>query len=93
MGTGKRAAKILHVATKIAKSFLRFQFTSPYVKYLEEYRITNFASVVSSIGGSLGLFLGFSCFGIVWAAIEKAAENKTKDRQRIGELKIVSAKQ
>ena len=31
----------------------------------EQYLIHDFVSIVSAVGGGLGLFLGFSCFSIV----------------------------
>lgn len=52
---------------------LSVYFSSPLVKHMEEYRLMDLANVVSAIGGALGLFLGFSCYGIGRSLIKKAA--------------------
>lgn len=37
-------------------------YKSNYISVMEEYRIFDLASIIAAIGGSLGLFLGFSFF-------------------------------
>ncbi len=37
-------------------------FLSNEITVMQEYKIYDFNDIVSSVGGSLGLFLGFSCF-------------------------------
>ena len=39
---------------------VQMYFTSDYVTLHEEYLIFDFSSIVVAVGGSLGLFLGFS---------------------------------
>ncbi len=40
-----------------------------HVKVEEEYRLMDFPAIVSATGGSLGLFLGLSCYGVAWEAV------------------------
>ena len=43
-----------------------FEFASPYkVKVKEEYLIYDFIGLVGSVGGTLGLFIGFSFYDII----------------------------
>jgi len=44
----------------------------------EEYRLMDEAAILSATGGSLGLFLGFSCLGIAWDACNLLAAAVTK---------------
>ena len=41
-------------------------YESPKVKIEEEYTLMGTTAIISATGGSLGLFLGFSCYGAVW---------------------------
>ena len=41
-------------------------YASPKVKIEEEYTLMGTNAIISATGGSLGLFLGFSCFGAIW---------------------------
>ena len=46
-----------------ASSFiLKFHFMSPMVEILEEIPEISFPDFAGSVGGSLGLFIGFSCY-------------------------------
>ena len=45
-------------------------FNLPYVTVEEEYRLFDTVDIIASTGGSLGLFLGLSCFGVIWRAFE-----------------------
>lgn len=45
-------------------------YASPKVKIEEEYTLMGTTAIISATGGSLGLFLGFSCYGAVWNIIE-----------------------
>ena len=46
--------------------FTLFEFASPYkVKVKEEYLIYDFIGLVGSVGGTLGLFIGFSFYDII----------------------------
>ncbi len=31
--------------------------------------LMDFAAIISATGGSLGLFLGLSCYGVVWEVV------------------------
>ena len=55
------------------------RYSSPKVKTEEEYTIMGTNAIISATGGSLGLFLGFSCFGAIWSIFEvlKKAYNST----------------
>ena len=46
------------------------RYASPKVKIEEEYTLMGTNAMISATGGSLGLFLGFSCFGAVWKIFE-----------------------
>ena len=71
-------------------------YASPKVKIEEEYTLMGTNAIISATGGSLGLFLGFSCFGAVWKFFEmlkKAfnsifASNKKKAKAGNGRGKI-----
>ena len=45
--------------------------TSSTIEIDQEYFMYDMVSVVSSIGGGIGIFLGYSCFGIFSSAIKK----------------------
>ena len=40
------------------------------VKIEEEYTLMGATAIISATGGSLGLFLGFSCYGAIWNIFE-----------------------
>ncbi len=44
--------------------FVFVHFPTTLVTEHEQYFIHDFVSIVSAVGGGLGLFLGFSCFSI-----------------------------
>ena len=46
-------------------SELYFTFSSMTVDYYKEDLMLNLPAVVGAVGGSLGLFLGFSCYGVL----------------------------
>ena len=45
-------------------------YESSKVKTEEEYLLMGANAIISATGGSLGLFLGFSCFGAIWNIFE-----------------------
>ena len=45
----------------------------------EEYLIFNLSSIVSAVGGSLGLFLGFSFLGVIEGLMARLASLKFKN--------------
>ena len=54
----------------INKTTLYAYYAGPNVKIEEEYTLMGTTAIISATGGSLGLFLGFSCYGAVWNIIE-----------------------
>ena len=46
------------------------RYASAKVKIEEEYTLMGTNAIISATGGSLGLFLGFSCFGAIWNIFE-----------------------
>ena len=52
------------------KSVLYVVYNSPKVKIEEEYTLMGLTAIISATGGSLGLFLGFSCYGAIWSIFE-----------------------
>lgn len=54
------------------KNFMAwFLYSSDFVKESQEYVLMDFPNIVSAIGGSLGLFLGFSCYGMIWDLLQR----------------------
>ena len=53
------------------KTVLYVSYASPKVKIEDEYILMGTNAIISATGGSLGLFLGLSCFGAVWYIFEK----------------------
>ena len=56
----------------INKTTLYAMYPSPKVKIEEEYMLMGTIAMISATGGSLGLFLGFSCYGAIWSIFERA---------------------
>ena len=54
----------------INKTTLYAYYASPKVKIEEEYMLMGTIAMISATGGSLGLFLGFSCYGAIWNIVE-----------------------
>ena len=59
------------------------KFHSGSVKIEEEYTLMDTNAIISATGGSLGLFLGLSCYGVVWKLIEmlEGFYNSLKDKK------------
>ena len=57
-------------STGYAKAFLEVE--SSDVAVVEEYLVFDFNDIISSVGGALGLFLGFSCFQMLRGIIDLA---------------------
>ena len=51
-------------------TMLYARYPSPKVKIEVEYTLMGTNAIISATGGSLGLFLGFSCFGAIWNTFE-----------------------
>ncbi len=47
------------------KTFIFVYYHTTRVMVYEDYLLFDFGSIVSAVGGSLGLFLGFSCWQMV----------------------------
>ena len=52
------------------KTSLLAQFNHPYVTIEEEYLLFDTVAIISATGGSLGLFLGLSCYSIILTGFE-----------------------
>ena len=61
---------------------LFIKYSTHKIKIEEEYILMGPNAIISATGGSLGLFLGLSCYGVVWKLVDllKAAciSNHTK---------------
>ena len=52
------------------KTKLWAKFNLPHVTIEEEYRLFDTVAIISATGGSLGLFLGLSCYSMIWTGFE-----------------------
>ena len=52
------------------KTALIAKYKSHWVKIEEEYTLMGVNAIISATGGSLGLFLGLSFYGVVWKLVE-----------------------
>ena len=66
----------------INKTSLWAQYNLPLVTVEEEYRLFDTVAIISATGGSLGLFLGLSCYNVIWTGFEwlEAAFFRLKDQ-------------
>ena len=55
---------------QVDKTVIYAKYASTKVKIEEEYTLMGATAIISATGGSLGLFLGFSCFGAIWNIFE-----------------------
>ena len=46
-------------------------YASPKIRIEKEYTLMGLNAIISATGGSLGLFLGLSCYGVAWKILEK----------------------
>ena len=60
---------------------LQFGYSSDQIKIEEETLMIGTSSYIGSVGGSLGLFLGFSCFTYLSCCIQKVFELCDKFKQ------------
>ncbi len=60
-----------------------FTYLSNMVEEHEEYEVYDFSGIVAALGGSLGLFLGFSCFSCLWAVCDSVANSKKMRRMKV----------
>ena len=54
----------------VNKISLWAQFNRPYVTVKEEYILFDTVAIISATGGSLGLFLGLSCYSMILTGFE-----------------------
>ena len=60
----------MNIEEKSEVSAVYASYASSKIKIEEEYLLMGPTAIISATGGSLGLFLGFSCFGAIWNIIE-----------------------
>ena len=72
--------------------YVYLYFTTPDETYYSADLIIDFPTFISSIGGNLGLFLGFSCMGVLSRLYEwiegrymKSNQNKINDQIKISD--------
>ena len=53
------------------RTSLYAKYATPKIKIEKEYTIMGVNAIISATGGSLGLFLGLSCYGVAWNILEK----------------------
>ncbi len=65
-------------------------YTQVYVSYSttmvmvsEEYKLFDFGAIVAAVGGSLGLFLGFSCWQFIKSAVRTCQESRPRSQKVI----------
>eukprot|EP00095_Tigriopus_kingsejongensis_P001274 maker-scaffold149_size310270-snap-gene-2.22 protein:Tk01274 transcript:maker-scaffold149_size310270-snap-gene-2.22-mRNA-1 annotation:"pickpocket protein 28-like" len=56
-------------SAKAAKVFFLFRDTNYVLE--EEYKLYDINAIIAAVGGSLGLFLGFSCRGFLMSLIQR----------------------
>ena len=76
------------------QTHLSVRYASPKVKIEKEFTLMGVNAIISATGGSLGLFLGLSCYGVAWNILETietacnsiiASWRKIKIKIRVGE--------
>ena len=61
------------------------KYNTPKIKIEEEYTLMGPNAIISATGGSLGLFLGLSCYGVVWKLVDflETACNASQSKRRV----------
>ncbi len=49
-----------------------FKIVSPKIEVLKEYAVYDFSGILGSVGGSLGLFVGFSFLDCLFSVLDRA---------------------
>lgn len=70
----KTAETVLYQPGMESMSELYLQWNDNFVSMQEEYLLMDFNAILSAIGGSLGLFLGFSCLQFLLMLLQKFEE-------------------
>ena len=63
-------------------TILQYYFSSDEVVERQEYLVYDDNAVIGYIGGTLGLFLGLSCFGLLKSSFNKILEYLIKDKEK-----------
>ena len=53
------------------RRFIYSKYSTPKINIEKEYTIMGVNAIISATGGSLGLFLGLSCYGVAWNILER----------------------
>ena len=61
---------------------LQYYFSSDEVVERQEYLVYDDNALIGYIGGTLGLFLGLSCFGLLKSSFNKILEYLIKDKEK-----------
>ena len=66
-------------------TMLYIKYSTHKIKIEEEYILMGANAIISATGGSLGLFLGLSCYGVVWKLVDflEAACNASQSKRRV----------
>ena len=59
-----------------------FMYATTEIKVITEELLINFSNFVSSVGGNLGMFIGFSCFGVFSWTYDLIKEFLDRKRRR-----------
>ncbi len=80
------------------QSTIWMTFLSGTIEMVEEYQVNDLTGIVASLGGSLGLFLGFSCFDCLVMALNamhnnnksnnNSSNNSNKDKTHDVEVEV-----
>ena len=63
-------------------TILQYYFSSDEVVERQEYLVYDDNALIGYIGGTLGLFLGLSCFGLLKSSFNKILEYLIKDKEK-----------
>ena len=63
-------------------TILQYYFSSDEVVERQEYLVYDDNALIGYIGGTLGLFLGLSCFGLLKSSFNKILEFLIKDKEK-----------
>ncbi len=75
----RRDASVLR-KSHVSCFFLYYKTTT--YKVFEEYLLYDTNTIIAAIGGSLGLFLGFSCFHLVKSSLDSSKKWRKKLRKK-----------
>ena len=67
-------------------TILQYYFSSDEIVERQEYLVYDLNAFIGYIGGTLGLFLGFSCLGSLKSGFNKILEYLIKDKEKNTEV-------